>query len=110
MVLLASTPQEFTSQETHGCTRRDVNNVRVCLMSTAGLDMLCGHTKNQFAVRTRGLCTADLNTRMKSSRRGASTGGVQKIIFLSWVRLVESSKTEVSGASEVPQSHGELVF
>ena len=28
----------------------------------------------------------------------------------SWMRLVESSNTEVSGASEVPQSRGKLIF
>ena len=28
----------------------------------------------------------------------------------SWMRLVESSNTEVSGASKVPQSRGKLLF
>ena len=28
----------------------------------------------------------------------------------SWMRLVESFNTEVSGASEVPQSRGKLIF
>ena len=28
----------------------------------------------------------------------------------SWIRLVESSNTEVSGASEGPQSRGKLIF
>ena len=28
----------------------------------------------------------------------------------SWMRLVERSNTEVSGASEVPRSHGKLFF
>ena len=27
-----------------------------------------------------------------------------------WICLVKSSNTEVSGASEVPQSHGKLIF
>ena len=27
-----------------------------------------------------------------------------------WIRLVESSNTEVSGASEVPQYRGKLIF
>ena len=46
--------------------------------ATAGLDVLCGHTKKQFAVRQRGLYTTNLNIQMKRSRRGTSTGGVQK--------------------------------
>ena len=44
------------------------------LHPTAGLDVLCGHTRNGFAVRPRGLLTTDLNIRMKSSRQGASNG------------------------------------
>ena len=73
--------------------------------------------------------TADLNIRMKSSRRGASNGAGHNFIFSffgelflkidekgpkffcaphSWMHLVESSNTDVSGASEVPQSHGFL--
>ena len=76
--------------------------------------------------------TADLNTRMKSSRQGASNGAEVQASFLflvyfwtitskimimvlgsphSWMRLVkESSNTEVSDASEVPQSRGKLIF
>ena len=85
-------------------------------------------------VRTQKKCceteraTTDLNIQMKSSRQGASTDGVQKIIFSffgelflekicsnffarhSWMRLVESSNAEISGASEVPQSHRKLFF
>ena len=34
----------------------------------ARLDVLCVHTKLQFSVRPRGLCTTDLNIRMKGSR------------------------------------------
>ena len=48
--------------------------------SISGLDVLCGHTKKTVWRETER-ATADLNVRMKSSRRGASNGGVQKFIF-----------------------------
>ena len=34
----------------------------------------------------------------------------EKITMRSWMRLIENSNTEVSGASEVPQSRGKLIF
>ena len=35
---------------------------------------------------------------------------LNKIITHNWMRLVKSSNREVSGASEVPQSRGKLIF
>ena len=96
--------------------------------ATAGFETLCGHTHKMICRETER-ATTDLNIKMKSSRRGASTGGAQKFIFFesyfyvnntdnmpyffvkhSWMRLVENSNTEVSGASEVPQSRDKLFF
>ena len=76
-------------------------------------------THKKINLRETERAMTDLNIRMKSSRRDASNGGVQKFIFSffgdlflknrgnmpyffvrhSWMRLVESPNTEVSGAS-----------
>ena len=87
-------------------------------------------THKETVCRETERATMDLNIRMKSSRRGASNECVQKNIFSffgelflkieemcsiffarhSWMRLAKSSNTKVSGASEVPKFHGELIF
>ena len=86
------------------------------------------HTQKTICRETERV-TTDLNIQMKSSRQGASSGGVQKISFSvfgelflkidkicpkktrhSLMRLIESYNTEASGASEVPQSHGNFIF
>ena len=86
-------------------------------------------THKESICRETKRATADLNIQMKSSRRSAANG-MWKIFISSFfgqlllkhrlklhnsfllrtVGCASSSNTEVSGASEVPQSRGKLLF
>ena len=64
-------------------------------LATAGLAIRNGHTQNQFAADTceTERATADLNTRMKSFRRGALIGAVtQAYFFIFWQGFFEKDK------------------
>ena len=111
--------------------RNNNNELRVshCTLHTAGLNILCGHKQNQFAARPRGLrqiknyvqkYLVETHPLVQRKNIFSFLGDYSWIIdknaqtFFSCTVGCASSKvlsnTEVSGASEVPQSRGKLIF
>ena len=101
----------------------------VVTISTPESSLSTAYKKNNFPQDQEGYDTTEPRPCMESSCQGTSTGAGIHFVFSffgklilknrwkcptknvslhSWIRLVESSNTEVSGVSVVPQSRGKV--